>query len=465
MRNTYSFALGAGFLSLIGCSSPGTLVSLVETLEEPAGETCPAGGTKIVAGIDDNADGNLSDAEIDSTAYVCWEASGTDGAGTGGPAALVEINNIEAGDDTCPSGGYEILTGVDQDEDGQLAPEEVTVTSTLCHGEAGQSGPDGLSAIVVVQTEAAGQNCAAGGFQIQSGIDADGDGTLQAGEVNSTSYVCHGESLSSACHLIPYGQCAGEDLTGRDLRGIDLRGADLTGANLAGVDLSQAILRGAILSGADLSGATASDADLSGAVAHGTIFDSANLFGARLVGTDLLNAILTGTTLAKTDLTDALNLSSAALESSSSVMNLTTFGNLELANLDFSSRMLADAVFRDSTLQSVDFSSSYLGGATFIGTDLTSVVFSGGQFVSVTFDGVSASSVEATSVSLTGAVMKNSTFTGGAFSNCLFTNGNLSGSSFVGTTFEGTGWMNTVCPDGTLSNNNGHTCIGHLTPP
>jgi len=43
-----------------------------------ASDTCPAGGTRIDSGVDDNGDGALSDAEVDTTAEPCDGALGAD---------------------------------------------------------------------------------------------------------------------------------------------------------------------------------------------------------------------------------------------------------------------------------------------------------------------------------------------------------------------------------------------------
>jgi hypothetical protein len=48
---------------------------------------------------------------------------------------------------------------------------------------------------------------------------------------------------------------------------------------------------------------------------------------------------------------------------------------------------------------------------------------------------------------------------------CNFTDANLQGASFEHRqSMSGSTWSNTICPDGTNSDNNGGTCMGHLTP-
>lgn len=60
-------------------------------------------------------------------------------------------------------------------------------------GADGRAGEDGLSALVEVEDEPAGANCAAGGSRVDAGIDENGDGELQESEIANTTYICHGE--------------------------------------------------------------------------------------------------------------------------------------------------------------------------------------------------------------------------------------------------------------------------------
>ena len=59
-------------------------------------------------------------------------------------------------------------------------------------GAVGPSGSDGLNSLIVQTPLAEGdERCEAGGFEVQSGIDADGDGVLAADEVDATSVSCN----------------------------------------------------------------------------------------------------------------------------------------------------------------------------------------------------------------------------------------------------------------------------------
>ncbi|WP_425117469.1 DUF7151 family protein [Archangium violaceum] len=125
-----------------GASGAGTLL---RTTLEPEGTNCAMAGSKLEVGQDANGNGTLDDAEVDAaqTRYVCNGARGEPG----------------------PAGG-----------------------------PMGPSGPEGKRALVKTSAEAAGANCATGGIKLEAGVDADGNGTLDAPEVDwaLTRYVCNG---------------------------------------------------------------------------------------------------------------------------------------------------------------------------------------------------------------------------------------------------------------------------------
>jgi len=59
-------------------------------------------------------------------------------------------------------------------------------------GDTGEPGPAGQNGLVSVGAEPAGANCSGGGAVIKSGLDSNGNGTLDASEVTNTSYACTG---------------------------------------------------------------------------------------------------------------------------------------------------------------------------------------------------------------------------------------------------------------------------------
>lgn len=161
----------AALLAIAACGSPATLVR-VEAL--PPGVECPAGGVRLLTGPDDNDNGQLDAAEVESTQAIC---DGEDGA-----TSLVRLEDEPAGSN-CPYGGTQIQTGVDDDRDGQLDPSEIDDVAYSCTVRA---------ALAVVASEGPGGNCPGGGTRLQNGVDADGDGVLDPEEVTTTSYVCSG---------------------------------------------------------------------------------------------------------------------------------------------------------------------------------------------------------------------------------------------------------------------------------
>jgi hypothetical protein len=60
-------------LSLMGCVKDGIdgKNSLIDQIAEPPSVNCPAGGYKIITGIDDNRNNELDSNEIQETNYVC----------------------------------------------------------------------------------------------------------------------------------------------------------------------------------------------------------------------------------------------------------------------------------------------------------------------------------------------------------------------------------------------------------
>ena len=70
----------------------------------------------------------------------------------------------------------------------------------------------------------------------------------------------------------------------------------------------------------------------------------------------------------------------------------------------------------------------------------------------------SLTGANATSANLSGAYLA-----GGDLSSTNFSQANLRGTVLTNANISGVKWFQTTCPDGTLSNNNGGTCAGHLT--
>ncbi len=105
-----------------------------------------------------------------------------------GPSGLINLLNItiEPVGNNCLNGGFKVEVGIDENSSGSLENEEIRTTSYVCNGV------DANSSFTSVNTEPVGENCPNGGIKIDSGVDANGDGTLEEAEITTTTYVCNG---------------------------------------------------------------------------------------------------------------------------------------------------------------------------------------------------------------------------------------------------------------------------------
>jgi hypothetical protein len=84
--------------------------------------------------------------------------------------------------------------------------------------------------------------------------------------------------------------------------------------------------------------------------------------------------------------------------------------------------------------------------AALVATNLEGVDFSGRNLRRVTFSGCL----------MAGANLSNTMLHGAVFSRCDLRGANLEAADLTETT-----WVETICPDGTLSEDQGRTCVGH----
>jgi hypothetical protein len=99
--------------------TPGEAALLARTSPVPPGDACPLGGAAVVAGRDDDGDGELDEAEIETTSYVC-------------NAATLTRMRAEAPGEHCAGGGIAFLVGRDDNGDGALDDSEVSSTEYEC---------------------------------------------------------------------------------------------------------------------------------------------------------------------------------------------------------------------------------------------------------------------------------------------------------------------------------------------
>ncbi|MDX1253589.1 MAG: DUF1566 domain-containing protein [Gammaproteobacteria bacterium] len=162
--------------------TPGSTV-LTRTSAEASGVNCTNGGTRVEAGIDANSSGTLDATEISSISYVC----STPGTPPAPGAVVLTTTSAEPSGVNCTNGGTRVEAGIDANSNGALDATEISTTTYLC------STPGAPAAAVLINTRAEpnGVNCASGGTKVEAGTDANSNGTLDAAEVSTTSYLCN----------------------------------------------------------------------------------------------------------------------------------------------------------------------------------------------------------------------------------------------------------------------------------
>lgn len=203
---------------------------------------------------------------------------------------------------------------------------------------------------------------------------------------------------------------AGADLRRCDLADSTIIGMDLHGINLAWSDVSR------VNGGCD---PDLPRTNLAGSRLYRAIFVDAKLCDAILSDSDIHGSDLTGASLEDASLNRA-NLSWAILNGAGA--QFAPFVDADLSN----------AVWRDGFANGATFDGADLHRIDFRGTDLRSASFVGADLRYARLDGV-----DLTNADLTGADWRRSTGAGSAV------------------------YGNTTCPDGTNSDANGGTCVGH----
>lgn len=172
---------------------------LMRVKPEASGGNCALGGARVEAGLDADRNHVLVDSEVTSTQYICNGTAGADGLST-----LVRMRAEPAGAQ-CAQGGSQVLAGKDLNRNDVLDDAEVTSSAYVCGGAPGATGPagptgptgptgvagsDGRDSLLAFAAEAPGGTCAYGGQRVQSGLDLNANGVLDAAEVTATAYVC-----------------------------------------------------------------------------------------------------------------------------------------------------------------------------------------------------------------------------------------------------------------------------------
>ena len=97
------------------------------------------------------------------------------------------IESLKGADGEAGKSAYQIWL-----DEGNTGTEQDFLDSLK--GSSGTDGDSGNQSLIKTTVEAAGDNCTNGGIKIETGIDTNGDGTLDNDEVNTsqTKYLCNG---------------------------------------------------------------------------------------------------------------------------------------------------------------------------------------------------------------------------------------------------------------------------------
>ncbi|MBT6432699.1 MAG: pentapeptide repeat-containing protein [Deltaproteobacteria bacterium] len=202
---------------------------------------------------------------------------------------------------------------------------------------------------------------------------------------------------------------------------IDLSGADLPGVSLVASNLERAQLRNINCLGCDFTGAQLQDSDFHGAVLRGSNMSYTDLRGANL---------------SRADVTQILWHQTLCPDGSESHQNGGTCGG-HLTTRSHPCSAGPNLQCADQDLSRIDWRAANLNHANLEATDLRQA-------------------------RLTGANLQGCNLTHSNLRGADFSHADLLGANLLRADLEKTTWHLTRCPDGTLSQNNGDTCGGHL---
>ncbi len=468
---------GGGYVTLTVTSSAGFPLGSADPVElsecdsqnaSPSAEACDAanGGAQDVTTVATGghaaagaANGNIDGAviiESDGSAYApSGTPQGTDGAGG-----------------TCAAGATCHAVAVDQDN-----PALRGVTSVKTTAPAPNCSSAGPNVDIAY--------CDLAGVQLYnyplSGIDATGVDAVGAGLGNDNFSSAEAPDADFSGADLDNGNftdanLSGDNLTDADLSFSTLTGTDLAGAQLAGANLANStstsivgvpaslptgfqLIDGYLVGPkVDLGGAHLTGADLAGADLESTGLDDAVLTGANIEGTDFTNAMLSGV------VSGGLTGTPAVLPANCFLVNgyLVTY-DVNLTGVDLSGAVMPGISLNNSTLVDVNLSGADLDGA-YLSANLSGADLSRANLYGASFYGAGMPNADLDNAVTTYDDFSYADMAGDNLTNDDFTDVSLLGATLTGADLDGVNWNNTVCPDSTLSNNDGNTCINDLTP-
>lgn len=157
-------------------------------------EQCPTGGKVYSVYNDDNSNLQPDPTEtVLSVQTVCNGATGSSGSnGSDGSNAMISMNRITLELEGCAShSGVQLSTGVDLNKNNSLDASEITQTTILCDGVAGQNGAAG-------ETGAAGPAGANGHNAVFSIVPANTEVCSNGGSVIMMALDIHNTGVYSA---------------------------------------------------------------------------------------------------------------------------------------------------------------------------------------------------------------------------------------------------------------------------
>jgi hypothetical protein len=115
------------------------------------------------------------------------------------------------------------------------------------------------------------------------------------------------------------------------------------------------------------------------------------------------------------------------------------------------------ATLAGCNLHGLSLTNANLAGANLSAANLLRADLSGANLA-----GANLSGANLNGANLIGANLIGSNLSGANFNGANLSQANLSGALTTGANFNRVLWGNTICPDGTNSNSDGGTCIGHV---
>lgn len=305
------------------------------------------------------------------------------------------------------------------------------------------------------------------------------------GEVHSIESKTLGEddSCGAACSSTQFsalscGQtCASPTKTDFNFNNMTLDGANFSGADLSGATFDNTTLQDCDFSGANLTGSVIKlDVLPSGNNFHGVNFSGSKLnFGrndyvaifdqANFTGVEFTKSIYGGSFKNA----DFSGVQGMVISPMGHDMDFTG-ANLSNITFRFDSDSWGPGIVADNTNFRYIVMSG--GGLPYHGIhSMKNADFTGAKITNFYFlNSFSSASCDLSGADFTGATLKtvgftyvnltNVKFKNAKVDDCVFTGANLTGADLSGVT-----WSNTTCPDGTNSDNNSNTCIGHLQIP